>query len=91
MIKENQEPSPRLGKLVFSRLDTWLELSLLFCKNVFPFYVTWELSSRVKVTAGVRSQVVAPVLPAARSVPPRGCTVRQCFPSGVRPCRGSGR
>jgi len=43
VIKKNQNPSPRLGKLVFPRLYKLLELSILFCKNAFPLSIIWEL------------------------------------------------
>lgn len=41
--KKNQNPSPSLGKLVFPYLCRLLELSFLFCKNVFPVSVIWAL------------------------------------------------
>lgn len=43
MIKKSQNPSPSLGKLVFPHLYRLLELSFLFCKNVFPVSIIWAL------------------------------------------------
>lgn len=41
--KKNQNPSPSLGLLVFPHLYRLLELSFLFCENVFLVSVIWAL------------------------------------------------